>query len=58
MSNLKAPFPYFGEKSSIVGIVWQALGKVKHYIKPFFSPHCIYKGIDSKQKKFSFGGKE
>ena len=33
---LKAPFPYyFGGKSTVADIVWQALGQPKHYIEPF-----------------------
>ncbi len=34
-ANMKAPFPYFGGKSVIAKIVWQALGQPKHYIEPF-----------------------
>lgn len=36
MTDLKAPFPYFGGKSSIASAVWSALGQPKHYIEPFF----------------------
>ncbi len=32
---MKAPFPYFGGKSSVANIVWTALGDVGHYIEPF-----------------------
>ena len=32
---MKAPFPYFGGKSKIADIVWQALGQPKSYIEPF-----------------------
>lgn len=35
MSNLKAPFPYFGGKSGAAHEVWQALGEVKNYVEPF-----------------------
>lgn len=35
MSNLKAPFPYFGGKSGAAHDVWQALGEVKNYVEPF-----------------------
>lgn len=29
---MKAPFPYFGGKSKVADVVWEALGDVKHYI--------------------------
>jgi DNA adenine methylase len=32
---LKAPFPYFGGKSSVADLVWSALGDCAHYIEPF-----------------------
>ena len=38
---MKAPFPYFGGKSKIAGIVWQLLGSVKHYIEPFFGSGAV-----------------
>lgn len=38
---MKAPFPYFGKKSTIAPIVWQALGQPKHYIEPFFGSGAV-----------------
>jgi site-specific DNA-adenine methylase len=35
ITDLKAPFPYFGGKSTVANVVWQALGQPKHYIEPF-----------------------
>ncbi|MGI9306223.1 MAG: DNA adenine methylase [Gammaproteobacteria bacterium] len=35
MQSLKAPFPYFGGKSSIASVIWQALGDVPNYVEPF-----------------------
>ena len=32
---MKAPFPYFGGKTRVASIVWDALGQPKHYIEPF-----------------------
>ncbi len=32
---LKAPFPYFGGKSKVASVVWEALGDVKFYLEPF-----------------------
>ena len=33
--TLKAPFPYFGGKSAIAPVIWQALGDVGGYVEPF-----------------------
>ncbi|MFH1016699.1 MAG: hypothetical protein V1798_00790 [Pseudomonadota bacterium] len=41
MRNLKAPFPYFGGKSTIAPLVWAALGQPKHYIEPFFGSGAV-----------------
>ncbi len=32
---LKAPFPYFGGKSSVASIVWERFGDVDNYVEPF-----------------------
>ena len=32
---MKAPFPYFGSKSTVAAEVWSALGDCPHYIEPF-----------------------
>ena len=34
--KLKAPFPYFGGKSSIAHEVWKRFGVVRNYVEPFF----------------------
>ena len=39
--NLKAPFVYFGGKSMIAHLVWQALGRPKHYFEPFFGSGAV-----------------
>lgn len=39
--KLKAPFPYFGGKSKVSDIVWQALGNPAHYIEPFFGSGAV-----------------
>jgi len=39
--ELKAPFPYFGGKSTIAHLVWDALGNPKHYIEPFFGSGAV-----------------
>lgn len=38
---MKAPFPYFGGKSSIAADVWSALGDPAHYIEPFFGSGAV-----------------
>jgi DNA adenine methylase len=38
---MKAPFPYFGGKSRVAPIVWQALGDPKRYIEPFFGSGAV-----------------
>lgn len=38
---MKAPFPYFGGKTSISHIVWEALGDCRHYIEPFFGSGAV-----------------
>lgn len=35
MSRLRAPFPWFGGKSRVAPIVWDALGDVPNYVEPF-----------------------
>lgn len=38
---MKAPFPYFGGKSTVAHVVWAALGQPKHYIEPFFGSGAV-----------------
>ena len=35
MSDLQAPFPYFGGKRKAAPLVWQRFGDVKNYVEPF-----------------------
>lgn len=35
MSDLVAPFPYFGGKRSVAALVWERLGPVENYVEPF-----------------------
>jgi DNA adenine methylase len=39
--NLKCPFPYFGGKSKVAGLVWERLGDVDNYIEPFAGSAAI-----------------
>ncbi|MDD3967106.1 MAG: DNA adenine methylase, partial [Candidatus Marinimicrobia bacterium] len=41
INYLKAPFPYFGGKSTVANVVWKALGQPKHYIEPFFGSGAV-----------------
>ena len=38
---LQSPFPYFGGKSKIAPLVWDALGQPRHYIEPFFGSGAV-----------------
>ena len=39
--TMQAPFPYFGGKSSIAHVIWQALGDVRHYLEPFVGSAAV-----------------
>jgi site-specific DNA-adenine methylase len=41
---LKAPFPYFGGKSSIARKVWKRFGNVHNYVEPFFGSGAVLLG--------------
>ena len=41
MTDLRAPFPYFGGKSRIAADVWAALGDVQGYVEPFFGSGAV-----------------
>jgi DNA adenine methylase len=38
---MDAPFPYFGGKSKVAPVIWQALGDVRHYMEPFFGSGAV-----------------
>jgi DNA adenine methylase len=38
---LRAPFVWFGGKSKVAPIVWEALGDVEHYVEPFFGSGAV-----------------
>lgn len=38
---LKAPFPYFGGKSRVAGLVWGRFGEVRNYVEPFFGSGAV-----------------
>ena len=44
MDELKAPFPWFGGKSRVAGLVWERFGKVNNYVEPFFGSGAVLLG--------------
>jgi len=47
VEKLKAPFPYFGGKSKVARIVWEAIGDVSNYVEPFFGSGAVLLGRPS-----------
>lgn len=41
---LKAPFPWFGGKSRVGGLVWERFGDVPNYVEPFFGSGAVLFG--------------
>jgi len=41
MQPLRAPFPYFGGKSSVAPVVWDAYGDVPNLVEPFFGSGAL-----------------
>lgn len=41
MTDLRAPFVWFGGKRRVAKVVWGALGDVDHYIEPFFGSGAV-----------------
>lgn len=41
---LKAPFPWFGGKSRVAGLVWQRFGDVLNYVEPFAGSLAVLLG--------------
>ena len=47
MSELPAPFPWFGGKRKVAPLVWQRFGDVKNYVEPFFGSGATLLGRPS-----------
>lgn len=47
MSALKAPFPWFGGKSRVAHLVWNAFGDVPNYVEPFAGSLAVLLGRPS-----------
>jgi DNA adenine methylase len=41
IDKIRAPFVWFGGKSRVAHIVWEALGNVEHYVEPFFGSGAV-----------------
>ena len=44
MSDLRAPFPWFGGKRKAAEMVWERLGDVANYVEPFFGSGAMLLG--------------
>jgi len=44
VDDLKAPFPWFGGKSSVAAEIWRRLGDVRNYVEPFFGSGAVLLG--------------
>ena len=42
--SLQAPFPWFGGKSTVAGLVWARFGDVPNYVEPFFGSGAVLLG--------------
>ena len=38
---IRSPFVWFGGKSKVAHMVWEALGNVEHYVEPFFGSGAV-----------------
>lgn len=41
MNDMRAPFVWFGGKSRVAHLIWDALGDVEHYVEPFFGSGAV-----------------
>ena len=44
MTDLRAPFPWFGGKSRVAPLVWDRFGDVPNYVEPFFGSGAVLLG--------------
>jgi DNA adenine methylase len=50
MSELRAPFPWFGGKSRVAAMVWDRFGDVPGYVEPFFGSGAVLLARPSEPK--------
>lgn len=48
MSDLQAPFPWFGGKRRVASLVWERFGDVPNYVEPFFGSGAVLLGRPAK----------
>jgi site-specific DNA-adenine methylase len=41
MSDLRAPFPWFGGKRTVAAEIWSRLGEPVNYVEPFFGSGAV-----------------
>ena len=41
MNDMRSPFVWFGGKSRVAPLIWDALGDVEHYVEPFFGSGAV-----------------
>ena len=41
MNDMRSPFVWFGGKSRVAHLIWDALGDVEHYVEPFFGSGAV-----------------
>jgi len=44
MDQLKAPFPWFGGKSTVASLIWSRFEDVRNYVEPFFGSGAVLLG--------------
>ena len=44
LPTLKAPFPWFGGKSTVASLAWQRFGMVDNYVEPFYGSGAVLLG--------------
>ncbi len=44
MSELQAPFPWFGGKRRVAPLIWERFGDVDNYVEPFFGSGAVLLG--------------
>jgi DNA adenine methylase len=49
---MKSPFPYFGSKSKIAGVVWDAFGAVRGYFEPFAGSLAVLLEADRNDNRY------
>ncbi len=50
MKSLRAPFPWFGGKSRVAGLVWERFGDARNYVEPFAGSLAVLLGRPTEPK--------